>query len=165
MTSMLCEDKPWEQTAGPDGRLNPNSYSATAVFGIVEMAVELLHQAGVPLRPSVVTALSRTLAHVVLTVQQDLSGSASYQDGVNTRLRGALRTAVATMPLPFGRDAQAWSEWVARAVRRTDSIARAAVGLFDDADPHDEPWRALADLAVPAPEFPAPAAGRLHVVG
>jgi len=163
MTSMLREDKPWEQTAGPDGRLNPNSYSATAVFGIVEMAVELLHQAGVPLRPSVVTALSRTLAHVVLTVQQDLSGSASYQDGVNTRLRGALRTAVATMPLPFGRDAHAWSEWVARAVRRTDSIARAAVGLFDDTDPHDEPWRALADLAVP--EHPAPvAAGRLHAV-
>ena len=47
MTSLLREDKPWEQTAGPDGRLNPNSYSATAVFGIVEMAVELLHQAGV----------------------------------------------------------------------------------------------------------------------
>ena len=51
MTSLLREDKPWEQTAGPDGRLNPNSYSATAVFGIVEMAVELLHQAGVQLRP------------------------------------------------------------------------------------------------------------------
>ena len=50
MTSLLREDKPWEQTAGPDGRLNPNSYSATAVFGIVEMAVELLHAAGVPLR-------------------------------------------------------------------------------------------------------------------
>ena len=55
MTSLLREDKPWEQTAGPDGLLNPNSYSATAVFGIVEMAVELLHAAGVQLGPTVVT--------------------------------------------------------------------------------------------------------------
>ena len=166
MTSLLREDKPWEQTAGPDGRLNPNSYSATAVFGIVETAVDLLHQAGVPLRPSVVTALSRTLAHIVLAVQHDLAGSRSYQDGVNTRLRGALRTTVSTMPPPFGRDEQAWSAWVARAIRRTDSIAKAAVDLFDD-DPGDQPWRGLVGLAVPAPAIPDPgsAAGRLHAVG
>jgi len=164
MTSLLREDKPWEQTAGPDGRLNPNSYSATAVFGIVEMAVELLHRGGVPLRPSVVTALARTLAHVVLTVQRDLSGSTSYQDGVNTRLRGALRTAVVTMPLPFGRDAEAWSGWVARAIRRTDSIAKAAVGLFDDTDPDEEPWQALADLDIPTAGDTGTAAGRLHAV-
>ena len=168
MTSLLREDKPWEQTAGPDGLLNPNSYSATAVFGIVEMAVELLHRAGVQLGPAVVTALSRTLAHVVLAVQRDLAGSTSYQDGVNTRLRGALRTAVATMPPPFGGDAQAWSAWVARVIRRTESIAMATVALFDD-DPADEPpYAELVGLARPAPSMQAelvhdPAA-RLKVV-
>ena len=165
MTSLLREDKPWEQTAGPDGLLNPNSYSATAVFGIVEMAVELLHQAGVQLRPTVVTALSRTLAHIVLQVQHDLAGGRSYQDGVNTRLRGALRTTVATMPLPFGQDEQGWSAWVARAIRRTDSIARAAVSLFDDDPAGEPPYRELVDLARPAPSLPDPSAGRLHAVG
>jgi putative RecB family exonuclease len=156
MTSLLREDKPWEQTAGPDGLLNPNSYSATAVFGIVEMAVELLYAAGVQLGSSVVTALSRTLAHVVLAMQRDLAGSTSYQDGVNTRLRGALRTAVATMPPPFGRDAQAWSAWVARVTRRTDSIAKAAVALFDDDPGAEPPYRELVDLARPAPRIPEP---------
>ena len=112
-----------------------------------------------------VTALSRTLAHVVLAVQRDLAGSTSYQDGVNTRLRGALRTAVATMPPPFGGDAQAWSAWVARAIRRTDSIAKAAVALFDD-DPGDEPpcgtWWAW---PVPAPRHPGTGGrGRLKAV-
>jgi putative RecB family exonuclease len=150
-TSLLREDKPWEQTAGPDGLLNPNSYSATAVFGIVEMAVELLHKAGVQLGPGVVTALSRTLAHVVLAVQRDLAGSTSYQDGVNTRLRGALRTAVATMPPPFGGDTQAWSSWVARVIRRTESIAKAAVALFDDDPAGEPPYADLVDLARPAP--------------
>ena len=64
-----------------------------------------------------VTALSRALAHVVLEVQHELAGSRSYQDGVNTRLRGALRTTLATMPPPFGGDERVWSAWVARAVR------------------------------------------------
>ena len=124
--------------------------------------MELLHAAGVPLRPSVVTALSRTLAHVVLAVQHELAGSRSYQDGVNTRLRGALRTTVSTMPPPFGGDAQAWSAWVARAIRRTDSIAKAAVDLFDD-DPGDEPWRGPGGSGRPGTGHPGTGgpAGRL----
>ena len=166
MTSLLREDKPWEQTAGPDGLLNPNSYSATAVFGIVEMAVELLHKAGVHLGPAVVTAMSRTLAHVVLAVQRDLAGSTSYQDGVNTRLRGALRTAVSTMPPPFGGDTQAWSSWVARVIRRTESIAKAAVALFDDDLADGPPYADLVGLARPAPPIgrSADPAARLKAV-
>jgi hypothetical protein len=58
------------------------------------------------------------------------------------------------MPPPFGRDAQAWSAWVARVTRRTESIAKAAVALFDDDPGAEPPYRELVDLARPAPPIP-----------
>ena len=133
------EVKPWE-TPGDD-RLNPNAFAATAVFGIVEIAVEALAESKEKMSPKSVRAVSGTLAKVVLDAQIALEGDVDWNAGLNTRLRGALRTTLKTMPLPFGGSAEDWETWVATATRRVLSTAVMAAALFDDFDPTSaEPW-------------------------
>jgi len=136
--TMLTEDKPWEPTA--NGGMNPSSYSATAVFGLVSMAVSELAKADQRINGKSVAGLAGTFASIVETVQVELTGSTSPQDGMNTRLRGALHTAIETLsPLPFGGDAEAWEAWVNQVTRRTRAIAIAAINLFDNG-PAASPW-------------------------
>lgn len=139
---MLTEGKPWDVT-GPDGKLNPASYASIAAFGIVELAVEELNKAGIPLKGSTVSALAGTYAHVIEACQEELTGSTSMQDGANTRLRGALRCTLQTLPLPFGQSQDAWDAWVAKAITRTGAIAKAAIRLWENG-PGDSPWTVLA---------------------
>ena len=151
---MLIEDKPWVPTTG-DSSLNPASYTAIAVFGFTEMAVSELHRAGVQMTPATVRALAGTFALVVENVQVQLTGSTSMQDGANTRLRGALRCTLDTIPLPFGGTHDEWAEWVARATRRVEGIVKVALDIYEQGT-GDEPW---ADLAVaPDPDDEAEAA-------
>jgi len=146
----LVEDKPWE-SHGVNGELNPNSYAATAAFGLVSLATETLHESGIKLSGSAVDALAGTFAKVVEEAQRNLTGRTSMQDGANTRLRGALRTVVTTLPLPFGKDEQAWEQWYTAAVRRVGSIADAALRLFENG-PDERPWATLAVRSLPAPQ-------------
>jgi RecB family exonuclease len=143
----LVEDKPWEST-GVNGELNPNSYAATAAFGLVSLATETLHEGGIKLSGSAVDALAGTFAKVVEEAQRNLTGRTSMQDGANTRLRGALHTVITTLPLPFGKDEQAWEQWYTAAVRRVGSIADAALRLFENG-PDERPWATLAVRSVP----------------
>lgn len=146
-TNFLHDDKPWEEVSGPSSTLNPNSYSAQAAFGIVEIAVESLHEAGFALRPSVVSELSQTLAAVVARVQLALTGRTSMQEGMNARLRGALRTALKTLPCPVGASSEELHDWVEKITRRTNSVAAAAIALWDAGDPEvPEQFTALAGL-------------------
>lgn len=137
----MPEAKPWEATEA-DGSLNLNSYSATAVFGLTAMAVDELAKADMPIASGTVSALAGTFLSIVQTVQSDLAGSASLQEGANTRLRGALHTAIETLPLPWGGTPDEWAEWTAQATRRVRGIASVAVSLWADG-PGDEPWLAL----------------------
>lgn len=125
----VIEDKSWEETS--QGDLNPNSFAAIAAFGISSMAVEELHRAGQPITGTTVSALALTLSGAVLDVQNDLTGSANFQRGLNTRLRGALRTAVDTYPIPFGADEDTWDEWYGNVRRRIRSIAVVAHRVWD----------------------------------
>lgn len=140
-TDMLTEAKPWEATAG--GSLNPASYSSMAVFGTVSMAVKRLADASQPITGNTVRSLAGTYAHIVETVQTEFTGGTSPQDGMNTRLRGALHTAIETIPEPFGGDADAWNTWVDQVTKRVRAITKAAIALFDDG-PGEEPWLNLA---------------------
>ena len=140
-TDMLTEAKPWEATAG--GSLNPASYSSMAVFGTVSMAVKRLAEASQPITGTTVRSLAGTYAHIVETVQTEFTGGTSPQDGMNTRLRGALHTAIETIPEPFGGDADAWNTWVDQVTKRVRAITKAAIALFDDG-PGEEPWLNLA---------------------
>lgn len=152
----MKEEKPWEPYAG--GELNPASYSAIGAFGIVELAMEALHKAGQPITKTTVQGLARTFHHIIAKVQKEWTGSVSLQDGANTRLRGALRTVLGTLPIPFGKDGAAWDEWVDAATRRTRSIAKTATDLFADGPQAGRPWENLEKPGAETAEAPAAAA-------
>ena len=143
----MSELKPWEET-NHDGSLNLNSYASTAAFGLVELAVEHLHAAGQKITMSSVDALSETLALVVQHCQEILDVPPSLQDGSHTRLRGALRTSLETMPAPFGEDEEAWAAWVKRTEKRVLAIHGAALRLWSAGGQESEPWKALAAHAL-----------------
>lgn len=143
-TALIKEgNSPREDTA--DDAMNGGSFAATAVFGVVSLAVETLAAAGQPVNKANVTALAQTFAHIVQSTQFTLSGTARYGEGLNARLRGALRTAVETIPAPFGSDRPAWDQWVTSVTNRTKAIAIVALDLFNTGtDIPDSPWAVLA---------------------
>lgn len=124
---VLAEDKPWEEVVG--GKLNGASYAATGYFGISSLAYELLGRHDVPIQRIAVDALTNVLAAIVTDVQEGLSGSTSFQEGTNTRIRGVLRTVLESVPPPFGEDAGTWETWIKMTTGHTRSIAAAAVRL------------------------------------
>lgn len=126
---VLAEDKPWEEVVG--GKLNGASYAATGYFGISSLAYELLGRHDVPIQRIAVDAMTNVLAAIVTDVQEGLSGSTSFQEGTNTRLRGVLRTVLESVPPPFGEDASTWETWIKMTTGHTRSIAAAAVRLAD----------------------------------
>lgn len=125
----LAEDKPWEEVVR--GKLNGASYAATGYFGISSLAYELLGTHGVPIQRVAVDAMANVLASIVTDVQEGLSGSTSFQEGTNTRIRGVLRTVLVSVPPPFGEDAETWATWIKMATGHTRSIAAAAVRLAE----------------------------------
>lgn len=139
----MYEPKPWEET-NEDGTLNLNSYAATAAFGIVEIAVEQLHANGVKVTGPNVRAFSQTLEVILDSVFRELGeGEPSFAAGRHTRLRGALRTSLETIPAPFGGDAQAWDQWVQQCTVRTNAIAKTAVALWGGENRSPRPWDAF----------------------
>ena len=105
MSEHLNEGKPWEESVG--GGLNPTSYAATAAFGLTGLAVDTLHENGQRITGTTVSSMAHTLAWIVGRAQAKLTGTNSLQDGANTRIRGALRTTLGTLPPPFGQDEDA----------------------------------------------------------
>lgn len=144
-SAMSKDVVPYQETLN-DGRLNPGSYAATAVFGTVELAVKELHRAEVPIKGSTVTALARTFAQIVGTVYREIDGcDPSFQHGLHKNLRGALYTSIQTLPIPFGAGPDVWEAWVAQVTTRVRSIAKAAFALWECEDLGDEPWSVLVE--------------------
>jgi putative RecB family exonuclease len=134
------DTKSWDQVSG-EGLLNPNSYSAQALFGFVELSVEALEGVGQKLGAAQVDALAQTFARLVADTQLALGARASLQDGLNSRLRGALHTALDRFPVPFGKGAEEWGTWYQAVLRRMVSIARAALRLWSASeDLPEKPW-------------------------
>jgi putative RecB family exonuclease len=157
------EAPPYHQTAEGTADLNPNSFSAIAIFGTVELALEALEGAGQRLTTSNVDALAQTFARLVADAQAALGARPSFQDGLNSRLRGALRASLGRSPVPFGQDAPAWEKWYTSTLRRMVSIAQAALRLWA----YDLPEKPWAPLAAPQPTAPQSDGQRpqLSVVG
>lgn len=141
----LSEGKPWEEYV--DDKLNGTSYAAIGYFGISSLAYEVLHKHHIPIQRVAVDALTTTLADIVATVQDGLTGSTSFQDGTNTRVRGVLRTVLDAVPPPFGEDEDTWAMWIKQVTGHTRSIAAAAVRLSESEDRDAD----LATLATIAP--------------
>lgn len=139
-TSTWREGKPWETDGSGrmDGHLAMASYHATAVIGTASLAAEQLHAAGQKVAPSTMRALTAVLADVTLESQSAIThGSTDWGEGSNTRVRGALRTVLDILPLPFGGDQAAWDAWHKRAVTFTTSIVQTGIDLFEGTLPKD----------------------------
>lgn len=132
-----------------DGKLNPRSDAATAAFGLTSLAVEELSKAGVAVQGATVRALTYTFVRIVGDAQHQLGGTRSTSDALNCRLRGALRTTIETMPMPFGQDAAAWDAWVRSAGNRVKAIGSVAAQVHRGPVP-ETPWHDLAAAPVAA---------------
>ena len=145
------ESKPYEGSE-VDGHLSLNSYAATAVFGLSSLAAELLVNAGQKVGPTAVKALAGVLASVVLDAQAVVTnGSRDWQEGSNTRLRGVLRTAVDVIPLPFGKDEDAWRTWAERTHKFMVAVSATALDLYNNGPVADFAAVAQVTAAVSAP--------------
>lgn len=159
---MSTTQRPWREAkpydgAEIDGHLSLNSYAATAVFGLSTLAAELLAEAGMKVGPTPVKALAALLAQTVLDAQAEVTnGSTEWQEGANTRLRGALRSAIEVVPLPFGGDEAAWATWKDRAQRFMVAVAATAIDLYDNGPVVD--LAALATSITPKAATTTPAA-------
>lgn len=128
------EGKPWE-AKNTDTRLDPASAEAIAVIGLVELAVEKLDETEQKITPSNVRTLTGVLATVVMDAQDQVFGFRDWGRASNTRVRGALRTVMATLPLPLLDSDTSVREWEHAATRRITSILTVALDLyFDNAD-------------------------------
>ncbi|MFC4225412.1 PD-(D/E)XK nuclease family protein [Lysinibacter cavernae] len=104
---------PSEETS--QGLLNFNSYAAGAVSDIVSLAVSQLDKANQTLSGDTIKALSSMFATLVNRVQYRISGTASWQQGTNNRVRFFVKNAIATKPIPFGGSEDDWVQWLGRA--------------------------------------------------
>lgn len=144
MSKIFSDDKPWFDES--EGLFNANSYAAGAMFGATTLAYEQMSKNSVPLSRDGLAALARTFQYMVYVVQDELGGSSKFSDGLNTRLRGALYGYIEQNPIPFGADAETWSQWVSKGIKAVRSMALVAHGLFTEA-PVDQPWLTLAVTA------------------
>lgn len=136
------------------GHLNPNSFAVAGVMGTVELAYDTLMQAGEKVTRRSVLALSQTFAKVIESAQEELVGALAWNDGSNTRARGALRSVLASNPFPFDAASEDLEEWYESVVRQTRSIVSVALTLHEqtassdiDEDPEglpEEPWEFFA---------------------
>lgn len=138
---MKTEGKPWEAWSD-EGELNPNSYAATAAFGLASLVVDEMYAHHQTITQAKVEELLGVFAQIVGRVERQLGFRPNLQAGLNTRLRGALRSALNTMPIPFGQPEASWRKWQGALERRTFAIAKAAFALADrysDIDLEGEP--------------------------
>lgn len=124
------ERKPWE--GSPPGQLSPSDYAATAVFGIAELAVETLHEHDREIRPEAVAQYAKIFARVLIGVQVEVGSGGTWSSSLNTRLRGALRTAIRVERFDEpDQDAPAasYADWEGRLRTTTLNIAKTAAWL------------------------------------
>jgi hypothetical protein len=147
-----AEPRPYEET-DHEGRLNPNSYAATAVWTLTATAVAAFSEAGLVVNPKKVTAYAQTLAKICEDVQAELrpDGSASYQEGSHSRVRHALHETLRTLPPPLDEasSVEDWAGWVTAATRRVRAICKIAEALWAEPLP-EAPWTVLATDPTPA---------------
>lgn len=160
---LFSEGKPWEATI--NGLLNGASYSAMAVVSVPQIAGELLVAAGRPLNGPTLDRLTDLLATIIIDVQKSVrAGEFDWSDGINTRIRGALRTTIETLPLPWDATTEeAWAAWQVKATKRTTIFITKAVRLFNAGDViAPAPFAALLPSAVASiAAVPGPGASKV----
>lgn len=128
---LFSEGKPWEPTI--NGLLNGASYAAMAVISIPQIAGELLIEAGRPLNSPTLDRMTDLLAEIIITVQKGVRADTfAWDDGINTRIRGALRTTIETLPMPWdATEESAWEDWQKAATKRTSVFIMKSLRLWN----------------------------------
>lgn len=121
------ERKPWESAA--DARLAPSSYAAGAVFGLTGLAMETIHAAGHPQAAGLVSHVLKIFARVTIRVHQEVGSGGGWDSLLHTRLRGALRTALALHPMPASPETTS-EEWEGELYGVVLRICKAANWLY-----------------------------------
>lgn len=116
----------------PDGaRPNLNSYGFAGASGLSTLAFELLSERNA-LSTDRIIALSVTLGKLVWLVERSVAnGAFNWNHGLNTRLRGFLRTIVSQHPLPINGSAEDWKAWVMLAKEHMTDLIVVSYGLIE----------------------------------
>lgn len=116
----------------PDGaRPNLNSYGFAGASGLSTLAFELLSERNA-LSTDRIIALSVTLGKLVWLVERSVAnGAFNWNHGLNTRLRGFLRTIVSQHPLPINGSAEDWKAWVMLAKEHMTDLIVVSYSLIE----------------------------------
>lgn len=128
-----AEDSSYKEFVNyPDGaRPNLNSYGFGGSSGITTLAFELLSERNA-LSTDRIIALSVTLGKLVWLVERNVAnGAFNWNHGLNTRLRGFLRTIVSQHPLPINGSAEDWKAWVVLAKEHMTDLIVVSYGLIE----------------------------------
>lgn len=131
----FAEGKPYDEIV--NGKLNANAYAAMAVSGIASLAHEMVHKGGVRVSQVSMDSVGGMLSHMVLAIQEEMTGRRDWQDGANTRARGAIRAFIETEPFPFFASVAARQVWVERGIKRGISLSRLMLRAYEEELPQD----------------------------
>lgn len=121
-------DKPWDDWQGTG--LPPNTPDATALFGLVGFASEILAENGYPLDAAHLRGMTGLLTKVLADAEIALAGRLSWSSGLNTRLRGLLHSHIKTNPIPVGQGADIIEKWLANAADSLVLMSQTVVALY-----------------------------------
>ncbi|MFS0885008.1 PD-(D/E)XK nuclease family protein [Aeromicrobium sp. 179-A 4D2 NHS] len=132
MTQMFAPelDKPWDPR--DPNSLPPNAPDATALFGLVNTASEIIADNGYPLDKTTLRAMSGILAKIVADAELAISGRIDWASGLNTRLRGALHSHLSKHPMPVGTgdNGELIEKWMSEATESIILVANTVVAMF-----------------------------------
>lgn len=132
MTQMFAPelDKPWDPR-NPHS-LPPNAPDATALFGLVNMASEIIADNQYPLDKVTLRAMSGILAKIIADAELAISGRIDWTSGLNTRLRGSLHSFIDKNPMPVGTgdDGALIEKWMSEATESIVLVANTVVAMF-----------------------------------
>lgn len=123
------DQRPWEDPF-PDQYPNANGYGAQGAFGLVSLAYEHLKETGGKASRKNLTKLTSCLYLVVKAAQERQGQFRSLSDGLNTRLRGGVRSVLAANPFPINGSEEEIRAWMNGAVATLTAFADLARGLL-----------------------------------
>ncbi len=133
------EDKTFVEVV--KGDLNPNSYAAAGLLGLVAKSMEILEKQGRSPKMSEIEGFAHTLANIIHDAHDQLSEDMEFtwQTGLNSRLRGALYQVLEIGDIPFGGTDADWQKWVHKTTVRIVRITDTAHLLWANG-PKENPW-------------------------
>lgn len=133
----VAEARRWK-LLNSDGSPNLNSFAYGAVVDFLELAHYLVGERQAveapdePANLRAVEALARTLLEAADRVQANtrVDGRHDRMDGSHYQARGAVRTALKVLPVPFGSTAEVRAAWLDELVAHASALAGIALDIF-----------------------------------